>query len=1133
MKLGIFSNKKVKRGAGLVASVFLTAGVVSFVPLSTATADTGDGSLTVTVTRDVNANGLYDSVLEPPMVGVSVRITDAAGASQTYVTDALGEVSLPANDLTFVGGKYRVEVINPDPAIYSPAAAQTDPPVPNQLKSSVNFVDLSGGNDVSVRTGFASSGDYCQSNPRIVSACQQGFRVNIPVGSPSYYVDDERGLYTGNYKGGDEAGLATLTDYLDTGVVYGIGWKAGSNEIFSAATAKRGAEYGPAGPGGIYVTDRTTGVTSTWTTVPNAGSSTHNPDLNQAGDLEDFAFRSHVAKESLGDLDVTKDGKHLLVITLNDRNLYLYNANNANLIGNYSIPNTCATASDWRPYALGENSSNGLIYVGGVCSGESGDPLSAEVVTFDVDTQTFGAQVMNDQLGFMREPGSGGACNNTSWKPWGDDIPLSCVNGAGFFNAIHYPTPMLADLDFTVTGEMLVSFRDRTGDQYPNRGWTGYSDFFGPKRPWVVPAGDLLKAFDNGSGTFVLDENGGGGLGHEFFEDDVPVVTVDESLFAGLAYTPSEPRVVTNKVDPEFASWHIGYTSLDVATGAKSIPEDVIVIGDNFTPPNQEDFGKSQGLADIEVLCDLAPIQIGNRVWLEANTANGIQDPDEGGIPNVIVKLLDAGGNEIASTTTDSNGEYLFSQTTWPAIQPNTQYTVSLPYVDNNGLGDPLEGFCPTDYHSGVNPELDSDGQEIANGDVQASVTTGEAGENNHSIDFGYRPCGGGGVGVDYDLAIRKALLSPVSGEVEPGDTVTWQIQVFNQGDQGAWNIRLEDYLPTGLTGVTGDGNLWTDQGSGVFARTLGYLAAGDATPPIFFQTTVGDDASGVLTNNVKIARAEETLFGDPIADADSDYSTPIGDYDVVDNEINEAPPTDDDSHDIAQVRAHRYDVAIRKRLVGDPLVPVNNGDILTFEIEVFNQGTEPVQNVHVRDRLPAGLVITDANWTAIGPSEYERVLPGVISAGGTSIFNIKATVTGAPAGSTLTNHVKVSEISSEKGDVVNDSDSNYTVDYDAYPLVDDAINSKLPVDEDSHDVASVVTQKATDPGPSPSPNPTPTPNPNPTGNKGDNANKPRNPNHLPNTGAEVMAWMIPAGAAVVILGSGLVVASRRRKGIE
>ena len=54
---------------------------------------------------------------------------------------------------------------------------------------------------------------------------------------------------------------------------------------------------------------------------------------------------------------------------------------------------------------------------------------------------------------------------------------------------------------------------------------------------------------------------------------------------------------------------------------------------------------------------------IGDTVFLDIN-ADGIEDAGEPGISNVTLSLLDADDNPVATTVTDSNGEYLFFRIT-------------------------------------------------------------------------------------------------------------------------------------------------------------------------------------------------------------------------------------------------------------------------------------------------------------------------------------------------------------------------------------------------------------------------------------------------------------------------------------
>ena len=57
---------------------------------------------------------------------------------------------------------------------------------------------------------------------------------------------------------------------------------------------------------------------------------------------------------------------------------------------------------------------------------------------------------------------------------------------------------------------------------------------------------------------------------------------------------------------------------------------------------------------DFELLSIPAPVEIGDRVWYDADK-NGLQDPDEPGLANVTVALRDPAGNIITATTVRSH----------------------------------------------------------------------------------------------------------------------------------------------------------------------------------------------------------------------------------------------------------------------------------------------------------------------------------------------------------------------------------------------------------------------------------------------------------------------------------------------
>jgi hypothetical protein len=182
-------------------------------------------------------------------------------------------------------------------------------------------------------------------------------------------------------------------------------------------------------------------------------------------------------------------------------------------------------------------------------------------------------------------------------------------------------------------------------------------------------------------------------------------------------------------------------------------------------------FGKSNGLGDLEATCDAAPLEVGNRVWYDAD-GDGVQDPSEVGYNGVTVRLYLENGDGtftlVGQTTTDATGHYLFNAANVTlngaaGILTDTRYVVTLNNTAdfNGGLGTAglaAAGSAPAsnsltavNSSSELTPELnDSDAfineepGTALNGDPNLGgfpiigFRTGGPGANNHSLDFGF-----------------------------------------------------------------------------------------------------------------------------------------------------------------------------------------------------------------------------------------------------------------------------------------------------------------------------------------------------------------------------------------------------------
>ena len=176
------------------------------------------------------------------------------------------------------------------------------------------------------------------------------------------------------------------------------------------------------------------------------------------------------------------------------------------------------------------------------------------------------------------------------------------------------------------------------------------------------------------------------------------------------------------------------------------------------------------------------------------------------------------------------------------------------------------------------------------------------------------------------------------SGDSTPGegDTVTFDITVTNAGPIGATNVSLTDLLPAGLTPTTLNGGI--TQGS--YNATTGVFTIGDipvgGTATLTLEGTVDAGQGGNTITNVTTA-----------AVGDQDDPSTVGD------DLEEAVVVDVPAADL---------VTVKTLLSGD--ATPDEGDIVTFQIEVTNNGGDDATGVFLNDFLPPGLTATANNGT-------------------------------------------------------------------------------------------------------------------------------------------------------------------------
>lgn len=493
----------------------------------------------------------------------------------------------------------------------------------------------------------------------------------------------------------------------------------------------------------------------------------------------DPAAFDQVGKVSLGGLEISEDGKYLYVMNLYDRKLYRLELNSATsptgvtAVTSYALPDPGCTNGKLRPFAL--RYANGKVYVGAVCSGENGGSntvggstdLNAYVYALETPkgSATFNSTpILNFPLNYLK----GGAINwtgpyGTQWYPWNKDSEAS----VGQSDNETYPTPQLTDLDFNERGDMVMAFTDRSGHQW---GENNYKNLSGSYIFRYSAGGDIVIAGDNCSG-YTMENNGSitsinsqtftgstaneGPNAGEFFQGDNYQTAHVETGIGSIANLKGTNEVIVTVFDP-LALNEGGTKKLSNTNGTVVAGSPYKLYGTGLP-----DYGKANGLGEMEFQTVTPPIEIGNRVWLD-NDSDGIQDAGELGIAGVTVQLIKS-GTVIATATTDANGNYYFSNNPTGTdtdgdgiadniynitqLMPDMAYTVRIPNVQGGSKQTALSTYSLTAVNAGGGTTgtqedvRDSDGALFAN-DADATILTTEIitnGANNHTFDFGFQ----------------------------------------------------------------------------------------------------------------------------------------------------------------------------------------------------------------------------------------------------------------------------------------------------------------------------------------------------------------------------------------------------------
>jgi len=276
--------------------------------------------------------------------------------------------------------------------------------------------------------------------------------------------------------------------------------------------------------------------------------------------------------------------------------------------------------------------------------------------------------------------------------------------------------------------------------------------------------------------------------------------------------------------------------------------------------------------------------------------------------------------------------------------------SVSVTITDSNGatyqVSTNADGYFSRTVPAGLTAVNVSDG-DVAGINADLMIENGFTDPDSVTVP-------GGGVGTTNfpyvePLTIDKDVTTPT---VVAGTQVSYQIVLRNLGGLALTNVTLSDTLPLSFTFA-----------SATFAATNATRTASDdptvgdtvpawgawtinpgGTVTISFVADVASDVPDGVYDNTASANSDQTSLIDDAGTAGQDDNTPLG-----------GDPENDEDVTITT----EADLAITK--IDDP-DPVVAGGVLTYTIELVNNGPSDAQDVVVTDALSADTLLVSAS---------------------------------------------------------------------------------------------------------------------------------------------------------------------------
>ncbi len=803
------------------------------------TSMTALADITGVVYKDFDINGEQnggDTVISN--VKISAVCDDGTHLSTT--TNTKGEYTLSG---FAKGSTCRVEADPSNAGVGSGANAHGSAPLVDRV------VD---GTTHNISTG--SPATYCQENPDVILAA-----------TPGWFTDDDKqrtspeGYGTifkiptptiGDFNKNDTIGTkrTVLTNAEDTGAVWGAAWKKSTQELFVSSVIRRYVPLheessDPATAAGSIYKVLLDGSLSRFAVVEDVITSDDEAIIKHRNydENEDTDIKELVGTKGLGDLDISEDNRFLYTINLKNKTLIKIDAITGDILATTAIPNpyggACSDAMV-RPWALKVRGDG--VFIGSVCEDEileGDDPTDASAgglgaMIQKYDGTHFSTFAQTNTLRYLRSKGynpkesTNMDYQNTDWSH-------------GRYEWL--PQPMLTDIEFANNGDLVLGYTDRSIMIRERGGSHGdirkmclnedgtYTDESTNRVPTNCSS-TKLEYKDNSEEyyEFYVGDYFNGYLG----EDGHP-----ETASGALAQAPGQENIIVGMVDG--TDWYqpgsIGlYSHID---GDKIAAQAVIDNRLTTDGGEQEPFAaKAGGMGDVELLCDPAPIEIGNYVWMDLDE-DGIQDPNEPPLQDVNVTLSCGDPKTTYGVaTTDKNGHYYFggkhdiNLNAGKVITAELPCELSLKKADVNDKDASLHN-----PNSDRNDTIDNDAHADGDYNLLSFTTTASS---DHSFDFGILPARGCVSGQLFEDTNDDTTFNGTDKEAPSNITLnlkdaygthyttqTNEDGIFSLEGILAGEVTLS--IDTADTDIP-DGSVWSDPGSSVtLILTEGNSSAG------------------------------------------------------------------------------------------------------------------------------------------------------------------------------------------------------------------------------------------------------------------------------------------------------------------